>query len=213
MNKLGLSGLVIILALLPCAADAQSPPANETGRSFALPPLEELRATRERPLFSPSRQPDATPDTATETPVVEESPDALPFELTGVVMGADMSVAILRNRDTQETVHLRQGETVEAWSIEEIAQRHVVLRQDERQVTLELFAVKPEGAGDAAPPEPSPPVNRPNFNRMMDPSQMRRNSRQLLERQSQYQSQRRPARRGNQPRRPQNDDFSGANGR
>ncbi len=177
MNKLGLSGFVVVLALLPSAAFAQSPPANEPVRSFALPPLEQLRATRERPLFSPTRQPDAPPEaeTETETAVVEESPEALPFDLTGVVMGAEMAVAILRNRDTQETVHLRQGEMLEAWSIEEIAHRHVVLRQEERQVTLELFAVKPEGSGDTPPQPPQPNPNRmPNLNRM-DPAQMRQN--------------------------------------
>jgi hypothetical protein len=211
MNKLGLA-FALILALLPHAAVAQSPPANETARSFALPPLEELRATRERPLFSPNRQPDAPPEADTETPVVQESPEVLPFELTGVVMGADMSVAILRNRDTQETVHLRRGETVEAWSIEEIAQRHIVLRQDERQLTLELFTVKPEGSADAAPIQPPPQVNRLNINRI-DPSQMRRNSELQLQRQPQSQSQRRQVRRGNQQRRPQNNGSSGANGR
>ncbi len=82
---------------------------------------------------------------------VEENPESLPFELTGVVMGADVAIAILRNRDTQETVHLRQGEALDAWSLEEIAPRHVVLRQDDRQVRLELFLPHPEGGGTPDP--------------------------------------------------------------
>ena len=120
-------------------------------RSFALPPLEELQATRERPLFSPRRRPDAEVARQTETAVVEENPEVLAFELTGVVIGADIAVAILRNRDTQETVHLRRGEALDAWSLEEIASRHVVLRQEDRQVRLELFLPKPEGAGTRTP--------------------------------------------------------------
>lgn len=152
MNKINLPGFVAILVLLPCAVAAQSPPANAPVRSFALPPLQELRATRERPLFSPGRRPDAEAAEDTETSPVEESPESLPFELTGVVMGADVAIAILRNRDTQETVSLRQGEALDAWSLEEIAARHVVFRQEDRQVRLELFLPHPEGS---APPDPT----------------------------------------------------------
>ena len=69
-----------------------------------------------------------------------------------MVLGADVAIAILRNRDTQETVQLRQGEALDAWSLEEIAPRHVVFRQDDRQVRLELFLPHPEGG---ATPDPA----------------------------------------------------------
>ena len=152
MKKINLAGLVAILVLLPCAVVAQSPPENAPVRSFALPPLEELQATRERPLFSPRRRPDAEAVDETETSPVEESPESLPFELTGVVMGAEVAIAILRNRDTQETVSLRQGEALDGWSLEEIASRHVVFRQEDRQARLELFLPHPEGS---ATPDPT----------------------------------------------------------
>ncbi|MEA2984236.1 MAG: ral secretion pathway protein [Alphaproteobacteria bacterium] len=151
MNKINLPGFVAILVLLPCAVAAQAPPANAPVQSFALPQLEELRSTRERPLFSPRRRPDAEVAGETQTSPVEESPDSLPFELTGVVLGADVAIAILRNRDTQETVQLRQGEALDAWSLEEIASRHVVLRQEDRQVRLELFLPTPEGSATSDP--------------------------------------------------------------
>jgi type II secretory pathway component PulC len=197
MNTIALAGLLAMLALLPSAAGAQSPPANAPARSFALPPLPELRATRERPLFSPSRRPEAEAAPAPDAGPVEESPDSLPFELTGVVMGTDVAIAILRNRDTQETVQLRRGETLEAWSIEEIAARHVVLRQEDRQVRLELFPAKAEGAAPA-PPSPlasAPPSLRPNPNRMNTP-QFRRSAQPNSQ-------QRRPPRRGTPPTRRQ----------
>jgi hypothetical protein len=151
MNKVNRSGIVAILLLMPCAVAAQTRPANAPVRSFSLPPLEELQATRERPLFSPRRRPDVEAAGEMESSPVEENPEFLPFELTGVVMGADVAIAILRNRDTQETVHLRQGEALDAWSLEEIAPRHVVLRQDDRQVRLELFLPHPEGGGTPDP--------------------------------------------------------------
>jgi general secretion pathway protein N len=195
MNKIQLAGFIAMLALLPCAVAAQSPPANAPVRSFALPPLEELQATRERPLFSPRRRPDEEAAGETETSLVEESPDALPFELTGVVMGADIAVAILRNRDTQETVHLRQGEALDAWSLEEIASRHVVLRQEDRQVRLELFLPKPEGSATSDPTALPPRAVRQSPANLQIP-QTRRSSQMTP-------AQRRALRR-NPARRPQN---------
>lgn len=196
MTRSALSTLLAMLALLPCAAAAQSPPANAPVRSFTLPPLEELRATRERPLFSSSRRPDAEATPEPDVGPVEESPDSLPFELTGVVMGIDVAIAILRNRDTQETVQLRRGESLEAWSIEEIAARHVVLRQEDRQVRLELFPAKAEGSA-AAPPLPGASLPmRPNPNIVNTP-QFRRSAQPNSH-------QRRPVRRGAPPGRGQN---------
>lgn len=195
MNKRALAGLLALLALLPCAAAAQSPPAKAPVQSFALPPLEELRATRDRPLFSPNRRPDETAP-GPESGPVEESPDSVPFELTGVVMGTEVAIAILRNRDTQETVQLRRGETLEAWSIEEIAARHVVLRQEDRQVRLELFPAKAEGPA-AVPPLPLAAQSmRPNLNRVNTP-QFRRSAQPNSH-------QRRAPRRGTPPGRGQN---------
>ena len=196
MSNIALRGFVVVLTLLPCAAGAQSPPADALVRSFALPPLEELQATRERPLFSPRRRPDVE-SAAIETPVVEENPEALPFELTGVVMGEDTAVAILRNRETQETVHLRQGETVDAWSIEEIESHHIVLRQEDRQMRLELFPPKPEDSEESASAPPPPPPRQGTRRNLQNMEMQRRNS--------QIAPSHRRALRPGQRRRPQNE--------
>jgi hypothetical protein len=239
MSKSSLSIFILTLALLlPCVAHAQQDadskqdPKQDTPpgevKAFALPPMDDLHATRERPLFAPQRRPDdeTPPEAETETQVVEEKPETLNFELTGVVMGTEMAIAILKNRDTQETVHLRQGENVETWSIEEIAPRRVVLRQDEKQVTLELFQDKVEGEDDAHPKPPTP--NRPRVptapkaaqtnrqtSNQADPAMQRRNmqqerqklqqkrlqlQRQELQREEQRLNQRRSGRRSLQQR-------------
>jgi type II secretory pathway component PulC len=170
---------------------AQSPPADAPVRSFAMPPLDELKATRERPLFSPRRRPDEKiVTTETEAPVTQEAPESAPFDLTGIVMGEDRAIAILHNRETQETVHLRQGEAALSWSVAEIAQRHVVLRNEGKQVRLQLFDPKPEGAdGQAAarPPTRPPDLDNPRPRRMVpDQPSLRRNSdRQQRDRQQQ----------------------------
>ncbi len=197
MNKVNLFGIVAILLLMPCAVAAQGRPANAPVRSFSLPPLEELQATRERPLFSPRRRPDAEAAGETETSPVEENPDSLPFELTGVVMGADVAIAILRNRDTQETVQLRQGEALDAWSLEEIAPRHVVLRQEDRQVRLELFLPHPEGGGTPDPTGLPPGAMRQKPANLQIP-QTRRSS-QMTPSQQRRQLRRNPAKRPQNP--------------
>lgn len=185
MTTIKVGGLAVaILALMPCAAMTQSPPVDTPVRSFAMPPLDGLQATRERPLFSPRRRPDEQVVTETEKPVTQEAPESAPFDLTGIVMGEDRAIAILHNRETQETVHLRQGETAESWSVTEIAQRYVVLRNEGKQVRLQLFDLKPEGAADgeaAARPAPRPPnldYPRPRRSSPEQPS-LRRNSDRL----------------------------------
>ena len=210
MSKPTLPICILMAVLLAGAGYAQSPQAVSPGKPFALPPLDELRATRERPLFSPSRQPDAAPEGESETPVMEESPDSVSYELTGVVIGTDVQVAIFKNRDTQETVHLRQGENLDAWSIEEIAQRHVILRQDDRQITMELFRDKsPLGVGTPTPAPLLPMRTVPRTNAtQLDPVQGRRNI-QAGQMQKMTPAQRRALRRNLQNRRQFNDDNSG----
>jgi general secretion pathway protein N len=155
MSRVAFALIIAATLALPRAALAQDAAADTQVRSFALPPLQELQATRQRPLFSPGRKPDAQIAARPDAPVVEEAAGAQPFDLTGIVMGADRAIAILRNRETQETVHLRQGEAAEEWSVEEIASRYVVLRNEDRQVRLQLFEEKPGGAA-------APPTERPN---------------------------------------------------
>jgi general secretion pathway protein N len=173
MMKFMISGTAVTILALACPAMAQSPRAENQVRSFVMPPLEELNATRGRPLFSPQRKPDTKVAAPTEAPVVEEAPTSVPFDLTGVVSGEDHTVAILQNRETQETVHLKQGESADIWSVAEIGSRHVVLRSEGRQVRLQLFEPQPDGAE----PRPRPPIDyeRPRPRRPGAESNLRRN--------------------------------------
>jgi general secretion pathway protein N len=196
MIRIVLAALLLIVTA--SAGPAQAPAQPQTGsvRSFALPPLEALQATRERPLFAPKRRPDdvAAPP---EAPVVEESPESVSFELTGVVMGGALAIAILRNRDTGETQQLRQGDMLADWSVEEIGARHVVLRQEDRQVRLELFPEKPEGAGEVPALLPPAP-RRTGIPARQAGDQPARRASPLSP------AQQRAQRRNLQPRRPQN---------
>ena len=131
-------------ALIALAGDvaAQTRDGAAPPRAPAFPAMEDLQATRDRPLFSPSRRPPdapAPPEETSDAPPPVQEAASLPFELTGTVIGSEIKVAILRDRQTQEEVRLREGEEHGPWRIEEVAARHVLFRNEGRRVRLRLF--------------------------------------------------------------------------
>jgi hypothetical protein len=156
------------VALLGVAAAQESTP-KASGEIPELPPIEDLSATMERPLFMPSRRPPAPPPPA---PVAKAEPVAVPTEespadLTGIVKSPDRTYAILTSRATKEVHHLRMGEKIEEWSVQEIGARYVVLRRGPGSLRLDLFAEKEAAAAGADDGERSlgrtPPTLRPRF--------------------------------------------------
>jgi len=111
---------------------------NAPAPSFELPPLENLQATRERPLFNPTRRPPQIVAEPEAPPPIVESV-ALPFELTGIALGDDVRLAILHNKTTNDEARLREGDKIEDWTIDSVGDRFVVLRGDGRRVRLWLF--------------------------------------------------------------------------
>jgi len=137
------TGVVAALGGLS-AALAQNAPAARA-RHFEMPPLESLQATRERPLFSPTRKPPSVVVQPEAPPPIVESA-SLPFELTGIAVGDDVRIAILHNKTTNEELRLRQGDKVDAWQLEEVADRYILLRADRRRVRMWLVSnAKPPG--------------------------------------------------------------------
>ena len=117
---------------------APAPAAPTAAQKFELPPLDELQATRERPLFSPTRRP---PEIAAEpeaAPPITESV-SLPFELTGIALGDEIRIAILHNKTTNEELRVREGDKVDDWMLETVADRFILLRGDGRRLRVWLF--------------------------------------------------------------------------
>lgn len=131
--------------------------------------LDDLSATRERPLFRPSRRaPQPAPVAAPAPPPapVEAQPAALeppPFDLVGAVVGPHDAIALLRNRATNEVVRLHKGEVAQGWRAATIAMRSVTLERDGRTEALALAsptATNPgaEIAGEPQPADSVPPL-------------------------------------------------------
>ena len=157
--------LFIALAL----AAAPSPPAGAEGvNALHGLRLEDLVATRDRPLFSPSRRPPPPrrveappPPPPAPEPAVQQAaaPEAPPFDLIGSAVGEANSFVLLRKHGTNEVTRLRPGDEKDGWRVGMVSLRSVVLERGDRSESLALSAPDkaaatplPQLAGPAPPP-------------------------------------------------------------
>jgi hypothetical protein len=108
------------------------------GDANGVPPLEDLAATRDRPLFSSTRRPPPPPEEPDEAPPITEA-KSLNFELVGVVRSADAAYAIVRNTESKQETLVPRGQRFSGWTIEEIGERSVVLAGEAKRVRLRLY--------------------------------------------------------------------------
>ncbi len=128
------------------------PPSGVPNPLWAIP-IESLRATRERPLFSASRRPPPAPVAAVQA--IEAPPPAPPAEpekpqitLVGVVHGAAVDLGVFTD-STGKLLRLRIGQEDNGWIVRSIGLRETILEKDDQKVTLELPARNAEIAGSA----------------------------------------------------------------
>jgi hypothetical protein len=137
---------------------APSPPTVGLASPLAGHPLDHLSATRERPLFSPSRRPPAPPPAAIISP---PPPPAPPPNVTlfGIVMDAEEARAIVRAGPKNEMRRVRIGDDIGGWKVTQIEGRRLVLSLDSRMATFTMFSGHGNPAGKVAdkPLPPSPP--------------------------------------------------------
>jgi NADH dehydrogenase FAD-containing subunit len=128
--------------VLPPAAATAPPP----GSPVAALLLERFSATRERPLFSPTRRPPPPPP----APVVgaPPPPPAPPkVTLLGTVMDAGEARALVNLESANKMLRLRIGDDIEGWKVTHIETRRLVLSREDRLATFTLFGG--QGAGPA----------------------------------------------------------------
>ena len=119
------------------ADDPASAAASAANPLWAIP-LTSLTATRERPIFSPSRHP---------LPATEPLPmqsNSLPFSnrppltLIGIIAGNDDGVAILLDGPTKDAVRLKVGESHLGWMLKSLKGREATLQKEQTTAILEL---------------------------------------------------------------------------
>jgi hypothetical protein len=143
----------LVLWAAPVIADDAAGPAPirrgmvEPGRGPANPAaatsLDQLSATRERPLFSPGRRPPQPPPVASishePAPHVPRAPPSL--TLIGVVLDTEDARAVVRAGT--EVIRARLGDEIDGWKVTEIDARRVQLSNEDRSVAFTLFAGAP----------------------------------------------------------------------
>jgi general secretion pathway protein N len=138
--------------LSPNASIAVELPAS-VGNPVAEIPLDRLSATRDRPLFSPSRRPAFLPQPAPAGPRIEQAPRPPPVQtpsvaLFGIVVGAQGARAFIGTGPTDPVVVVRPGDDVKGWKVTAITKRSLVLSRAEMSTTFMLFS--PENANRIA---------------------------------------------------------------
>jgi len=123
-------------------------------------PLSSLTATRERPIFLPSRRPPA-PVVAGPPPVVPVVMRAAPpppperpqLTLVGAVVGETEAIGIFLDQANNSIVRLHMGESHAGWLLNSVKGREVALQKDRETVVLALPA-----PGDNASPPGGPAI-------------------------------------------------------
>jgi hypothetical protein len=150
-------------ATAPAQASAERVPS---GNPLWAIPLRQLSATRERPLFAPSRRP-PPPVVAYQLASVPSSPPPKPaepekprLELVGTIAGQGDGIGVFLNLATRTVLRLKMGEGHEGWVLRGIQRREVTLEKGRQTVVLALPLPEMGKAGAAPPPAVAPQQNR-----------------------------------------------------
>ncbi len=166
----------LVRAMPDAAIDTGMPAVS--GNPVAEVPLDRLSDTRNRPLFSPSRCPPASPAPPATAARVERAPQPLPLlsppgvALFGIVVGAQGARAFIATGAANRIIGVQPGDDVSGWTVTAITQRNLVLSRAERSATFTLFSAgnaSQTGRSDAAASNPPATRAAPQATRTADP--------------------------------------------
>jgi hypothetical protein len=155
-------------ALNPAGLDTADRPAvplaqrAPTGNPLWGIPLRLLTATRERPLFSPSRRPPAPPVVAAPSlpprPVAAAKPpepDHPLLTIVGTVVGGSDGIGVFIDQAKNDIIRLHTGQDHDGWVLRSVHGREATFEKNDRNATL---ALPPPGGLPGPPAEPNQPV-------------------------------------------------------
>lgn len=156
----------------PAQQPVELPPVAPSGNPLWAIPLSSLNATRERPLFLPSRRapapavagPVAVAPVAPPPPPPAE-PERPPLTLIGVISGANEGFAVFLDHASNNVVRLKTGQDHNGWVLRAVKGREATLHKNGKS---EMLALPVPGAGIAggepsSVPPPVPPGGVPEY--------------------------------------------------
>jgi general secretion pathway protein N len=122
------------------ATEQAQPAAGEAHENSRFEPLANLAATRDRPIFSPSRRP---PPVIAAPAVVAAPPPPKPpsqplLSLVGAITAGEDSIAIFLDETTKAVVRVKAGEQYGGWTLTAVQGREATLQRDELSAVLAL---------------------------------------------------------------------------
>jgi len=145
----------------PTRVDRSDPSGNPL---WAIP-LSALTATRERPLFLPSRRPPAPAVAGTPVAVAPPAapppaePERPPLTLVGAIASETEGFAVFLDQATNSVIRLKTGQDHSGWVLRSVKGREATLQKDRLTATLVLPVpgALPSPVADA-PGAPGTPV-------------------------------------------------------
>ena len=142
---------------------------------LAAQPLDRLSATRERPLFSPTRRPPPPPPPVVVAPEPPPPPPPPPdVALFGIVMDGDEVHAVVRAGPAAKITRVRVGDDIGGWKVAQIDGRRLILSLDDRIATFLMFAGNSANGAPRTGPE-APAANTQSPGQTQPQNQMRQN--------------------------------------
>jgi hypothetical protein len=140
--SLAVAVLAALLRLTSAHAEAARQAGGPSGAALKNPlavhSFSELSATRDRPLFSPTRRPPPPPPVAeAETAPPPAPPPAVLF--SGVIMDTKGALAIIRADASARAMYVHVGDVVAGWKVGQIERRKLTLSLDGRSASFTLF--------------------------------------------------------------------------
>jgi len=155
----------------PAQQPVELPPVEPSGNPLWAIPLSSLNATRERPLFLPSRRapapavagPVAVAPAAPPPPPAE--PERPPLTLIGVISGANEGFAVFLDHASNNVVRLKTRQDHNGWVLRAVKGREATLHKSGKS---EILALPVPGAGitggePSSVPPPVPPAGVPEY--------------------------------------------------
>jgi hypothetical protein len=133
--------LLLSASLFAAGASAQSGDSGILANPLQAQSLDHLSATRDRPLFSPSRRPVPPPP-----PPVVHAPEPVPpppppnVTVVGIVLDGEGARAIVRTGMGKKFERVQIGDDIGGWKVSQIEGRKLVLSLGERLATFTLFS-------------------------------------------------------------------------
>jgi len=125
----------------PGAIDSAGAPVP-TGNPLWSIALPTLTATREHPIFTPSRRPPAVimpvTSAAVRVPTKVREPDLLQLALVGTIVGDKEGFGVFVDDTTKSVVRLRAGDSYHGWILRAVRSREATLEKDDQVKTLSL---------------------------------------------------------------------------